>query len=215
MTIPINWILGGVDAYLLGSIPFGFLIARTQGVDIRQVGSGNIGATNVFRCVSKPLGIFTFVLDVAKGYAGCLLVPMMVAHFMGPTPGDPLMLQLLCGLLTIVGHNWPIFLGFKGGKGIATSAGLLLALAPMGCLIALNIWVITLLATRFVSIASMLAAIGLGVVAWPLYAGPRPWWFAVALDLLALVAIWRHRGNIQRLIKGTESRITFGKKPKA
>lgn len=217
MTPPIvNWLLGGLDAYLLGSIPFGFLIARSQGVDIRKLGSGNIGATNVFRCVSKPLGVMTFIMDLAKGAAGCLLIPHVVAHFMGPNAGDPLRLSLFCGVMTIVGHNWPIFLGFKGGKGIATSAGLLLALAPLGCLIAVNIWIVALLATRFVSVASMLAAVGLGVIAWPVYylghgATPHPWWFAVALDVLAMVAIWRHRGNLRRLREGTESRITLGK----
>jgi glycerol-3-phosphate acyltransferase PlsY len=203
-----NWLCGGAAAYLLGSVPFGFLLARARGVDIRKVGSGNIGATNVSRCVSRPLGIVTFALDMAKGYAGCLLIPLLAARCVAPFGGDPQALlspQVVCGLLTIVGHNWPLFLGFKGGKGIATSAGLLLALAPMGCLIALSIWIFAIQISRFVSLSSILAAVGLGVVAWPLYYLPRhqPLWFVIALDALAVVAVWRHRANIRRLIQGT------------
>jgi glycerol-3-phosphate acyltransferase PlsY len=202
------WSIGCVAAYLLGAVPFGFLIAKAKGVDIRRVGSGNIGATNVFRCISKPLGILTFALDLAKGLAGCTLIPALVCHGTAPLP-----LRVACGFLTVAGHNWPVFLGFKGGKGIATSAGLLLGLAPAGCGMALAVWVVAFLSSRYVSLASIAAALALGVVAWLPYCrgSDSGWWFPLILDALAALAIWRHRGNIQRLRAGTEARFTFKK----
>jgi glycerol-3-phosphate acyltransferase PlsY len=206
------WILGVIAAYLLGSIPFGFLMARAKGVDIRRVGSGNIGATNVFRCVSKPLGIVTFALDFAKGLTGCTILPW-AAMLLAGQGHAPLPLQVACGFLTVAGHNWPIFLGFKGGKGIATSAGLLLGLAPAACGIALATWLVIFLSLRYVSLASIAAALALGVVAWfPAFGREGgSWGFPLILDLLAALAIWRHRANIQRLRTGTELRFAFGK----
>ena len=209
MYMYLQWVLGCFGAYLLGSIPFGFLIAKARGVDIRQVGSGTIGATNVFRCISKPLGILTFILDMGKGYAGCTLIPWLaVAAHGGATAAHDVPFQVVCGFLTVAGHNWPVFLGFKGGKGIATSAGLLLGLAPAGCGVALLVWIVTFLATRYVSAASITAAVALGVVVWlPFCRSDSGWWFPVMLDILAVLAIWRHRGNIRRLREGTESRF--------
>jgi acyl phosphate:glycerol-3-phosphate acyltransferase len=204
------WPLGGLLAYVLGAVPFGFLIARARGVDLRRVGSGNIGATNVFRCVSKPLGVLTFALDMGKGYAGCVLMPWLACRL---TDGADVSLpfQLCCGALAVVGHNWPVFLGFRGGKGIATSTGLLLGLAPAGCGLALAAWAASFAVTRYVSVASIAAATVIGLAAWPLYLY-RPgygWWFPLILDVLAVIAIWRHRPNIVRLINGTESRFRF------
>jgi len=203
-------VVGGGIAYLLGAIPFGFLVARAKGVDIRQVGSGNVGATNVFRCVSKPLGIFTFLLDMGKGYAGCVVVPWLTGQILGLPVSMPL--RVLCGFLAVVGHNWTIFLGFKGGKGVATSAGLLLGLVPQACGIAFATWLVIFLASRYVSLASILAAAGLGIAVWPLYYHDHGWWFPTMLTLLAGLAIWRHRVNIRRLREGTESRFSFRKK---
>jgi glycerol-3-phosphate acyltransferase PlsY len=207
------YMAGGMVAYLLGSIPFGFLIAKTQGVDIRTVGSGNIGATNVFRSISKKLGILTFLLDAAKGFCGAWLIPLLAAllfpHAADVAEGKAF--ALVCGALTIAGHNWTCFLGFKGGKGIATSVGLLVGLSQGTVLIAALIWILFFVTTRYVSVASIAAAITLGVVAWPLHARD-PWWFPAMLTLLALVAIWKHRSNIARLRAGTESRFNFGKK---
>ena len=208
MAIVLQWVSGGVAAYLLGAVPFGFLIARARGVDIRQVGSGNIGATNVFRCVSKPLGVLTFLLDLGKGVAGSTLIPWLAAVLLGGATGH-MPFRVCCGFLAVAGHNWPVFLGFKGGKGIATSAGLLLGLAPLGCAIALLAWLAALLAARYVSLASILAAAALGVAAWPLYGARYGGWFAATLDLLAAIAIWRHRANIQRLLNGTEGRFEW------
>ena len=204
MNFYLQWLCGCLVSYLFGSIPFGFLVAKTRGIDIRKVGSGNIGATNVFRCVSKPLGILTFCLDLAKGVAGCCLLPWLAARCFGGQADLPF--RVACGFLTVAGHNWTLFLGFTGGKGIATSAGLLLGLAPAACGWAVLAWSIVFPITRYVSVASICAAITLGIVAWPLYYGQNAW-FPIMLDVLALLAIWRHRGNIQRLRQGTESRF--------
>ena len=205
--------LCGICAYLLGAVPFGFLIARMRGVDIRTVGSGNIGATNVFRSVSKPLGILTFALDVLKGFCGVWFIPPVLAQWLGGSYYG-MVLPLYCGVMAVAGHNWTCFLGFRGGKGIATSAGVLIGLSPIGIAIALGIWVITFITTRYVSVASIVAAVALGVAVWPLHLRGEGVWFAAALTLLALVAIWKHRSNIARLRAGTEARFTFGKRKK-
>lgn len=207
------WIMGGVMAYLLGSIPFGFLLAKAKGKDIRTLGSGNIGATNVYRSVSKPLGLLTFVLDFLKGLAGVLLVPWVAMKLFG-TPAGAKHLPLLCGALTVAGHNWTCFLEFRGGKGISTSAGMLLGLTPIAVGIAFVVWLIALLTLHFMSVASISAALVLAIAAWPLYFATQGWVLPSVLTLLACLAIWRHRSNIKRLISGTETRFTFGKKDK-
>ena len=211
MTNLLLWLTGGVAAYLLGSIPFGFLIAKACGQDIRKLGSGNIGATNVFRSVSKPLGILTFALDVLKGFCGVQLIPLLAASLCH-TSYQGMALPVFCGALAVVGHNWTCFLGFKGGKGIATSAGLLLGLSPAGVGIAFVAWLLVFLTTRYVSLASIAASVVLGAAAWPLHLKSQGAWFPAALTFLALVAVWKHRSNIARLRAGTESRFTFGKK---
>lgn len=211
MTNTFLWLAGGVLAYLLGSIPFGFLIAKARGKDIRTLGSGNIGATNVFRSVSKPLGILTFALDFLKGYCGAALLPALAATLTGGSVGG-MGLAVFCGAMTVVGHNWTCFLGFKGGKGIATSAGLLLGLAPAAVGLAFAVWLAAFVISRYVSVASILAAAALGLAVWPLYHAAHGLWFPAVLTLLALLAIFKHRSNIARLRAGTESRFTFGKK---
>jgi glycerol-3-phosphate acyltransferase PlsY len=200
------WLTGGVLAYLLGSVPFGFLIAKTRGQDIRTLGSGNIGATNVFRSVSKPLGILTFALDFLKGFAGVQWIPVLASLLTGVSY-ENMYFPVFCGAMTVVGHNWTLFLGFKGGKGIATSAGLLLGLSPAGVGIAFVAWLITFLASRYVSVASITAAVVLGLAAWPLHLKENGLWFPCVLTLLALLAVWKHRTNIARLRAGAESRI--------
>jgi glycerol-3-phosphate acyltransferase PlsY len=205
------WTLAGALAYLLGAVPFGFLIARCRGIDIRTVGSGNIGATNVFRAVSKPLGILTFALDVAKGVCGALVIPLLIQNRLTGSAA-PEALRLFCGFLTVAGHNWTCFLGFKGGKGVATSAGLLIGLSPAGVGIAFAVWLATFLTTRYVSVASITAAAVLGVVVWPLHRGDVGAWFPAVLTALAALTIWKHRTNIARLRAGAEARFTFKKK---
>jgi len=213
MTHLLPWLIGGPASYLLGSVPFGFLIAAACGKDIRKLGSGNIGATNVFRSVSKPLGILTFALDFMKGFCGVRLIPALAAFCSGASPSDTGMgLAVFCGAMTVIGHNWTCFLGFKGGKGIATSAGLLLGLSPDGVGIAFVAWLVLFLTTRYVSAASIGAAVTLAVVVWwPLNLRTHGLWFPVVLTCLACLAIWKHRANIARLRAGTESRFSFGK----
>jgi glycerol-3-phosphate acyltransferase PlsY len=212
MTQTFLWLAGGLSAYLLGSVPFGFLIAKSRGLDIRKLGSGNIGATNVFRSVSKPLGILTFALDLLKGFCGVQLIPALASALTGASRGDAMYLPAFCGAMTVVGHNWTCFLGFKGGKGIATSAGLLLGLSPSGVGVAFAVWLASFLATRYVSVASIAASAALAVAVWPLHLRAHGAWFPAVLTLLAGLAIWKHRSNIARLRAGTESRFDFGKR---
>ena len=202
-------------AYLAGSVPFGLLIGLARGVDVRTVGSRNIGATNVLRTVGKPWGALAFVLDFAKGVAGAALAPLLAQALLGGGWTSPAALARLAGgLAAVAGHNWPVWLGFRGGKGVATSAGMLVALAPTAVGLAFLLWLAVFLATRYVSLASILAAVALGVLVWvPRFAVPGGGVVAPALlSLLALAVIWRHRANIARLAAGTENRFSFRRK---
>jgi glycerol-3-phosphate acyltransferase PlsY len=193
-------------SYLLGSIPFGLLISRARGVDIRSKGSGNIGATNVFRMVGKSWGLLCFALDFGKGAAAAGLVPLLVAG--SPAAASQPNLPLIAGAAAILGHNFPVWLRFKGGKGIATSGGVLAVAAPWAMLSGLATWLVVMALSRIVSLASIAAALAVAVAGW---VGYRDNALVVGLlTALALVAIWRHRANIQRLLKGEEHR--FGKK---
>lgn len=213
MKVYLLWILCGAFAYLLGSIPFGFLMAKSKGKDIRTLGSGNIGATNVFRSVSKTLGLLTFLCDFLKGVVGTMVIPILGRQVFGIPETETIYLPLLCGVMTVVGHNWTCFLGFKGGKGISTSAGMLLGLAPACVGIAFAVWVVAFLLTRYVSVGSILAAVTLAISVWPmLFMKNHDWVIPIVLTLLAVLAIWKHRSNINRLIHGTESRFQFHKK---
>ncbi|MDD2709453.1 MAG: glycerol-3-phosphate 1-O-acyltransferase PlsY [Verrucomicrobiae bacterium] len=205
------WFLPG---YLPGSIPFGYVFGRLKGIDIRQHGSGNIGATNVWRVMGRGWGIATFVLDFAKGPIGALLA-MGVAKFFPPgvaaVDGWEAAVRPLLPLVgAVVGHNFPVWLGFRGGKGVATSAGALLWLFPKVFPVVLLVWAVFFAAFRYVSLASMAASVVLPVGVWFLYPG-RPLYFWLCCFLGAM-SVWRHRSNIQRLIKGTESR--WGRKEK-
>ncbi len=195
-------------SYLLGAIPFGFIIARMRGIDIRKVGSGNIGATNVFRTVGKSWGLLTFLCDVLKGFTPSFVFPLIVAKF-GEV--DTNLLSILCACGAVAGHNWPIFLGFKGGKGIATTAGALLGIAPAALGIGFATWIIVFPVSRYVSMASILAAIAVPVSGWILYKD-NGMAVPVFLTIIGILAVVRHRSNIQRLIMGTENRFEFKKK---
>ncbi|XHR27196.1 MAG: glycerol-3-phosphate 1-O-acyltransferase PlsY [Chthoniobacteraceae bacterium] len=207
--------------YLLGSFPSGYVIGKCRGVDIRQHGSGNIGATNVTRTLGKKWGVLVFALDVLKGILGVRLAMGFL-----PLPGDPgvilgepcfvvgtgafLMsseqaLGMIAGLGCFLGHCFPVWLGFKGGKGVAVGAGILIGLTPWTAVIGLAIWGALFRISRYVSLASILAAASLPVTTWFLYGHFSPvFWFTL---LISLIAIWRHRGNMQRLLAGTESRF--------
>jgi glycerol-3-phosphate acyltransferase PlsY len=201
-------------AYLLGGIPFGYLAGRLlKGVDIRKFGSGNVGATNVARVVSKPAGIAVFALDVAKGFLPVLLLAPGFATLAGA--GSPENMQILAGLGAISGHIWTVFLKFRGGKGVATGFGVVLALAPLATLIALGAWISMVVVTRFVSLGSMTAALVLVVMLLILREDPFGSGLSLTIFAIAVASIifWRHRSNIKRLLAGTENKIG-GKKEK-
>jgi glycerol-3-phosphate acyltransferase PlsY len=201
-----NLLLTALGAFLLGSIPTGYLVARAKGVDIRQHGSGNIGATNVFRTLGKPLGVFVFMVDALKGFA----VVWLAGRFDGASDWA----GIIAAVAVIGGHNYTPWLGFKGGKGIATSAGVLLALMPWAVLCIAIVWFVVFKVSRYVSLASISAAAALPVAVAALWSagcggnGPLLG-FSV---LISALAIWRHRTNIRRLRAGTESRFEGKKK---
>ena len=194
--------------YLLGSIPFGFVVSKCRGIDIRQHGSGNIGATNVFRTLGRNWGVLVFALDVLKGVVAVQFAMKYLAAASFPSMGCQMaadQLGIMAGLGCFLGHCFPVWLGFKGGKGVAVGAGVLLGLMPMVTVIGLVIWGIVYKTSRYVSLASVIAAISLPVIVWALERRVGAiFWFTLAISLLAF---WRHRGNIQRLLAGTESRF--------
>ncbi len=201
MTLTPTDLLLILTAYLIGSIPFGLLAARLRGIDIQSHGSGNIGATNVLRFCGKPTGIAVFTLDVLKG-----LIPVLLATRLDSSDDPGGITPILCGISAILGHNFPVWLKFKGGKGIATSAGVLAGLLPWELLAAAAVWAITFWITRYVSLASVLAALSLPFsVAIPGLVGDSRFLFALTIGLLA---VWRHRTNIKRLREGTEHRFS-------
>lgn len=201
----ISWAALAVASYLVGAIPFGLLIGFSRGVDIRTVGSKNIGATNVLRSVGKPWGIATFFLDALKGFLPALIFPM-VGNRLGANFQSLEIAGLAGGVCAILGHNFPIYLGFKGGKGVATSAGAVLGLAPVAILIGLAVWIITFYSTRYVSLASIVGALTAVIAGWVLYRGGGVV-LPVAMTILGLLVIARHHANIKRLLNGTESRF--------
>lgn len=205
------WLAGGVllPAYFVGAIPVGYLFGRCKGLDIRQQGSGNIGATNVWRILGKGWGIVTFVLDFAKAPVAISLTSGWIPGAAGnviPCVSWAAGAAILAFLGAVLGHNYPIWLGFKGGKGIATSAGGLVWLMPKAFLVVLSVWIAVFAASRYVSLASILAATALPVGCWIFYSKDPI--FLIFSCLLGVLAVWRHRSNIQRLRQGTEHRWT-------
>lgn len=208
--IVLSYAIAVVLGYLLGSIPTGYLVARAKGVDIRKLGSGNIGATNVFRVLGKAAGIFVLTVDALKGWAAARGLSLLVAdHLLPPdAPGSAReWLAIIAGIAAILGHNYTCWLQFKGGKGIATSAGVLVALVPWAALVSVGVWIVVFALGRYVSLASIVAAAGLPLAVW--LTNGTPTLIGITLCLGAL-AIYRHKGNIQRLLNGTENR--FGRK---
>jgi len=219
-------------AFLLGSVPFGLLIAKARGVDIRQHGSGNIGATNVLRVLGKKFGIPCLLLDILKGFVPTLLAINLI-RFTGQPMGMGIpalvewayvfpaerqftaqLLQVFTGLCAILGHNYSPWVAFRGGKGIATSAGVVIALMPAAIVILVLVWVLLFLTTRYVSVASIAAVVVLPVLtlygSWHHGRLQDGTWnkplFALSL-MIAIMGVWKHRANIQRLLAGTEHRF--------
>jgi len=200
-------------AYLFGSLPFGFIIAKAHGKDLRKTGSGNIGATNLSRTLGKKWGYFCFVLDVSKG-----LVPMLAgaALVSANVQNTELLLWLAVGCAAVLGHIFPVYLKFKGGKGVATSFGVALGLWPYFTIcaaIAAAIWIIIVLIWRYVSLASIIASVTVPISLITLTIVLEKWKFENLWPLLAAavaipaIVIIRHRSNIERIVSGTESKI--------
>ena len=213
----LGYILTALAAYLLGSIPTGFLVAKAKGVDIRAAGSGNIGATNAMRVLGKPAGIFVLLLDALKGYVACKFFPApifncLVPHFSGffryfqDTPVEfQIRFYVIAGIFAVLGHNYTCWLKFKGGKGVATTAGVYLALAPVPLAVALAVFVLALLVTRYVSVGSISAAVALPAAVWIL--PPHNLLLGIVTTALGALAIYKHKSNIRRLLAGTENRL--------
>lgn len=203
-------VVATLAAYLIGSLSFAVIVSRAMGLsDPRTYGSGNPGATNVLRSGSKPAAIVTLLLDAAKGW-----LPVMLVKWFGPAWDLSEGAQALAGLAAFLGHLYPVFFAFKGGKGVATAVGVLLAFEPLLALATMVTFAIIVFFSRYVSLASMVAA-----VFAPAYylIGDGVAWTASGAKTLALIAmglllIWRHRENIQRLLAGTESKLGQKKK---
>lgn len=201
------YVAAALVAYLLGSIPFGYLLVRFfRKEDIRQKGSGNIGATNVIRSGAKGLGAVTFLLDVLKG-AGAVLLCGAVAARWGLSPAVRDNAVAIAALFAILGHIYTIWLGFKGGKGVATAFGVFLALDPWAALAGLCVFVVIFALSRYVSLGSILAAVAFPIFALVLPHGARTAWETAVLFLVPLIVIVKHRENIGRLLQGKEYRF--------
>jgi acyl phosphate:glycerol-3-phosphate acyltransferase len=205
--IPITRFLIPFAAYLLGSIPFGLLLTKIfGGGDVRKAGSGNIGATNVVRVVGPLAGILTLVLDTAKGAAAVLLA--------GRVTNESATWMMMAACAVLLGHCFPIWLRFKGGKGVATALGVFLVLCPLAAVSAMLLFVLCVAYWRYVSLGSVAAAAAMPLLIYFLWA-PRhapPIIVDMGTLAIALLVIYKHDGNLQRLVEGTEPRFSFGKK---
>ncbi len=203
-----NIIIAFFIAYILGSIPTSYIMGKlVKGIDIRDFGSGNVGATNALRILGTKVGVFTLIIDIGKGFLAVDIARMIVSE-----PTD--LILILTGLSAIIGHIFTIFLKFKGGKGVATSAGVFIALVPIPFALALFVFIFTVWLSKFVSLGSILAALTLFVSELII----NIWLSFIELEILiftfiiAIFIIIRHKANIQRLIKGNENKISFNKK---
>ncbi len=188
-----------IFCYILGSIPFGLIIVKlVKNVDIRQYGSGNIGATNAFRLLGLSMGIIVALLDISKGF-----LAVAIAKFFFP---EQAVIILLAGVIAVAGHNWPIFLKFKGGRGVATSVGVLVNLAPQSILITFLVWITIVVLTQYVSLASITGAI-LVPLLMLVFGQDRV--FITFAVLIAIFVIYRHLPNIKRLLAGTENKVSL------
>ncbi len=191
-----------IACYLLGSVPSGYLIGKAfKGIDVRDFGSGNIGFTNVLRVVGTPPALIVLMIDIAKG-----LISIYLGFFVAPFIGIDYQLTAgIAGLASIAGHNWPVFLGFKGGKGVAVTAGVFLALTPIPFLLSLLVMVGVIASTRYVSLGSIVAAASLPFFVFWLSNNARLYLFLSIIA--ALLILFKHRNNIQRLLRTKESKI--------
>lgn len=198
----LNTVLAVAAAYFVGAIPFGLIIGMLRGIDIRRYGSGNVGATNTMRVAGKAAGIAALLLDIAKG----IIAVTAVAPFfyeLGVLVGRDLFFAMMA-LSAVCGHIWNIFLKFKGGKGVATTAGILMALYPRLFFIGIIVWITSLCLSKYVSLSSVVASLSLPIAA-AIFGYP---WPAVGLCLtLFVICSYKHKGNLARIMKGEESRV--------
>lgn len=211
MTPLMSWlfpVLALIASYLVGSIPFSYLVPRVmRGADIRRQGSGNVGATNVLRNFGKLAGAAALLLDMAKGWIAVRLVAQLLTGggWRGSETLPASFWIAAAAVLAVLGHMFPIWLRFRGGKGVATAAGVFLALSPLALLLGLIVFAIVMLSTRFVSLASIVVAAAMPVIFR--FAVGAPFWFVIASVVIALSVIVRHHGNIRRLSLGTERKF--------
>ena len=195
----LRYIICAAAAYLLGSISFGILLTKNSGHDIRKEGSGNTGASNALRVFGLRTGLVTFICDILKAVIAVLLGKALAGEYGG----------MLAGLFVIIGHNWPLFFGFKGGKGISCSCAVVLLNFPGPGAIAIAICIAAIAITRYISVGSMLLLVSYAVI----LCATRPFWpHGVWAIVLAVMAVARHHGNIRRLLNGTENKLSFKKK---
>jgi len=198
-----NIILGALAAYLLGSVPTSYIFGKVfKKIDIRKYGSGNVGATNVFRVMGKKYGIAVLIIDMLKGFLAIAILPIL--FYSEPFPISLDLLKIILGAASICGHIWTVFLKFKGGKGVATSAGVLIGLSPIVMLCSLVVWSIVAFLSKYVSLASIIAAISVPMFMWLL---KQPKQYLIVTSILAILVIYKHRSNIGRLLSGQEAKI--------
>lgn len=194
-----NLAIALVAAYILGSIPFGHLIGRMRGVDLRTVGSGNIGAANAFRNLGRGWGILTMALDIGKGVAGAVIGRLLLDD---PWP-------IAAGAAVMVGAIFPVWMRFKGGKGVAAAGGVVIGLLPLVAAVLLPVWILVVAVARITSLAAIVAAIVFTPLTW-LFG--YDWEYVVLAGVMSLLVLVRHRANIGRLLNGSEARIQLGGK---
>jgi glycerol-3-phosphate acyltransferase PlsY len=214
MSFELAALVAFVLAYLVGSLPFGWIVARLVGqIDIRKHGSGNIGATNVARVLGAKYGAIVLALDCLKGAAPTALLPLLL---LAPDAPERVHLEVLSGVAAILGHMFPCWLGFRGGKGVATALGVAVVLAPAASGVALVVFAVCFAATRIVSLSSIIGACAFcALELWRLrpapFAGPT-WSLAAFSTVVPILIVVRHRANLARLVRGTEPRFQFGGK---
>jgi glycerol-3-phosphate acyltransferase PlsY len=194
-----------IASYLIGSITTGDVVARIKKVNLRGHGSGNVGATNAFRMMGSASGIIVLVGDALKG-----VIAVLLGNLIGKIPGIGIDLNIFAGICAIVGHNWPIFAGFKGGKGIAVTLGVVIAMTPNVLIVLGPVWVIVFVSFGYVSLASLIATFLYPFTVYWFY--PNDIFKLLFTIIVAIMAIYRHKANIVRLVKGEEHKILYQKK---
>lgn len=192
-----------IFSYLIGSILTGDIVARLKNVDLRNQGSGNVGATNVLRNMGSSYGALVLIGDSLKG-----VVAVLLGRWQGTFYGIDL--AILCGLLVIIGHNWPIFARFHGGKGMATSFGVCILLTPLSLLVIIPVWLVIFILSGYVSLASIITAVAYPISVYLFY--PKDLYLLLCIIIVAILAVYRHKANVMRLIKGEEHRILYQNK---